>query len=685
MSPTGSAKRRISICLQMSLAALALAATSCGQQEPPQQEAASGQEALISIPQHRHVRACAAAAAPGFARCHAWIRVNDVTGQIEPDAAAPSANSIKPADLASAYKLDTTGGSGMTIAIVDAMDDPNAEADLQVYRNQFGLPTCTSANGCFKKVNQNGQTSPLPASNVGWAEEISLDLDMASAICPNCKILLVEASSASIANLGAAVNRAAAMGASVISNSYGGGESTSDPTTTQQFYNHPGVLITASSGDSGFGVEYPAAATTVMAVGGTSLVRSTSSRGWSETAWNGAGSGCSARETKPVWQTDTGCARRTVADVSAIADPNTGVAVYDTFGGVGGWLVFGGTSVAAPVVASIFALTGHASATPQYPYSNTTQFFDVVGGSNGTCSPSYLCTAVAGYDGPTGLGTPNGSAMTGGGPPPANDFSISASPASLSIVAGNAATSTISTATTSGSAQTVTLSASGAPSGVTASFSPASVTSGGSSTLTVSTTTGAAAGTFSLTVTGTAASGSHSTSVSVTVTTGGGGGGCTTSTQLFANPGFESGNTGWTSTPAVIDHSNSGSAPRTGTWKAWLDGYGRTHTDDLYQTVTIPAGACSVTLSFWLKITSAETTTTTAFDVLTVTVRNSAGTVLSTLASFSNLNKGTAYVQRTFNLASFAGQTVRIQFHGTEDSSLQTSFFIDDTSLTVVQ
>jgi hypothetical protein len=684
MSPTRSAEGRLANSLISSLAAIALAAAGCGQADPQQKEMASEQEALASISQHRHVRACAAAAAPGFARCHAWIRVNDVTGQLEPLAAAPAPNSLKPADLIDAYKLPSTGGSGMTIAIVDAQDDPNAESDLAVYRAQFGLPPCTTANGCFRKVNQNGQASPLPAPDVGWAEEISLDLDMASAICPSCKILLVEASSASIANLGAAVNRAAAMGANVISNSYGGGESSSDPTTTNQFYNHPGILITASSGDSGFGVEYPAAATTVLAVGGTSLTRASNSRGWTEAAWSGAGSGCSRFGAKPGWQLDTGCARRTVADVSAIADPNTGVAVYDTYGGVGGWLVFGGTSVAAPVVASIFALTGHASATPQYPYSNTTQFFDVVGGSNGTCSPSYLCTAVAGYDGPTGLGTPNGAAMTGGGPPPPNDFSISASPSSLSIVAGNSATSTVSTATTSGSAQTVSLSVSGAPSGVTATLSPTSVTSGGSSTLTVSTTTAAAAGTFTLTVTGTAASGSHSTAVSVTVTTGGGGG-CTTSTQLFANPGFESGNTGWTATPAVIDHSNSGSAPRTGTWKAWLDGYGRTHTDDLYQTVSIPAGACSATLSFWLKITSSETTTTTAFDVLTVTVRNSAGTVLSTLATFSNLNKGTSYVQRTFNLSSFAGQSVRIQFHGTEDSSLQTSFFIDDTSLTVVQ
>jgi len=667
--------------LLQSVVAFALFAAACGGTESPSAEF-KNDSSLATASSHRHARVCGNAAA-GHMRCHAWVRVNDLTGEVQPFV-TPSG--FGPVDLASAYQLPATGGANMTIAIVDAMDNPNAESDLGVYRAQFGLPPCTTANGCFRKVNQNGASSPLPASDVGWGQEIALDLDMASAICPSCKILLVEATSPTIGNLGTAVNTAVALGANVVSNSYGGGESSSDPGTTNQFFNHPGVLITASSGDGGFGVEYPAAATTVLAVGGTHLVRNTSARGWTETAWSGAGSGCSRFETKPSWQHDSGCARRTVADVSAVADPNTGVAVYDSFGSAGqtGWLVFGGTSVAAPVVASIFALTGHASATPQYPYSNSPQFFDAVGGSNGSCSPSYLCTAVAGYDGPTGIGSPNGSAMTGTPPPPpANDFSISASPNSLNIVAENSATATINTATTSGSAQTVSLSASPTPVGVTASISPTPVTSGGSGTLTVSTTTAAAAGTFTLTITGSAASGSHTTTVSVTVTAPGGT--CTATSQLLGNPGFESGNTTWTSTPAVIDGTTAGSAPRTGTFKAWLDGYGRTHTDDLYQTVTIPTGACSATLSFWLKITTAETTTTTAYDKLTVTVRDGAGTVLSTLATYSNLNKSTTYVQKTFDLTSFKGQTVRIQFHGTEDVTLQTSFFIDDTALNVTQ
>ncbi|HEY2028127.1 MAG TPA: hypothetical protein VGH20_02870 [Myxococcales bacterium] len=261
--------------------------------------------------------------------------------------------------------------------------------------------------------------------------------------------------------------------------------------------------------------------------------------------------------------------------------------------------------------------------------------------------------------------------------PTANNFSISASPASVSVVAGNSASSTISTATVSGAAQTVSLSVSGAPAGVTASVSPASVTSGGSATLTIATTTAAAAGTFTLTVTGTAASGSHSTTVSVTLTAAGGT--CTTTTQLLANPGFET-TASWTASAGVLGNAASGvHVPRTGTGFAWLDGYGTTHTDTLSQTVTIPATACTATLTFWVKIDTAETTTTTAFDKLTVAANT------TTLTSLSNLNKSTAYVQKSFNLISFKGQAVTIKFTGTEDASLQTSFLIDDTAVTVTQ
>ncbi|HEX2571996.1 MAG TPA: S53 family peptidase [Polyangia bacterium] len=354
-----------------------------------------------------HAAVCAGPVAAGEARCHARVRIN-------PDGTAAAATTpagFGPADLQAAYNLPSaTAGSGRTIAIVDAYDNPNAESDLAVYRQQFGLPPCTTANGCFRKVNQRGVQGSYPRGNTGWGQEIDLDIEMASAICPNCKILLVEADSNSLANLGAAVNTAAALGASVISNSYGGGEYSSEITDANTYFNHPGIPITVSSGDSGYGVEFPAAANTVTAVGGTHLVRSSTSRGWTETVWSGAGSGCSAYSPKPSWQTDTGCSRRTVADVSAVADPNTGVAVYDSYGSPvsTGWLVFGGTSVAAPIVASVYALAGNAAA-PSYPYSHTSSLYDVASGSNGSCSGSYLCTAGAGFDGPTGLGTPNGA------------------------------------------------------------------------------------------------------------------------------------------------------------------------------------------------------------------------------------------------------------------------------------
>jgi subtilase family serine protease len=303
----------------------------------------------------------------------------------------------------------------MTVAVVDAYDYPNAESDLANYRSTFGLPPCTTANGCFRKVNQNGAQGPYPRTNSGWAQEMALDLDMVSAICPGCNILLVEAASSLLSDLGAAVNTAANHGAAAISNSYGAGEFSTEASAETQYYQHPGIAITASSGDSGYGVEFPAASQYVTAVGGTSLVRaSTTERGWSETAWSGAGSGCSAFIPKPSWQTDTGCANRTVADVSAIADPYTGVAVYETYNHSGGWQVYGGTSVASPIIASVYALAiasngASVGSGASLPYASATALNDVSGGSNGTCGGSYLCAASAGYDGPTGLGTPSGT------------------------------------------------------------------------------------------------------------------------------------------------------------------------------------------------------------------------------------------------------------------------------------
>ncbi|MEU1622481.1 kelch repeat-containing protein [Streptomyces sp. NPDC005722] len=325
-----------------------------------------------------------------------------------------------PADLRGAYGLPAGGGAGRTVAVVDAFDNPDAEADLAVYRAQYGLPACTTANGCFTKVDQRGGTR-YPDPDPGWAGEISLDLDMVSAVAPGARILLVEADSAGVDDLGAAVDRAVALGAGYVSNSYGSnyaffpedpGESAADV-----HYDHPGVAVVASSGDSRYGVAYPAASPYVTAVGGTTLTRDAgTARGWSESVWDhdgaGTGSGCSRHEPKPAFQKDAGCAGRTVADVSAVADPATGVAVYDGYNG-GGWGVAGGTSASAPIIAGVYAV---ADAPVAGTYPNTYSYarggaglHDVTDGANGRCAPAYLCSAGPGYDGPTGLGTPDGT------------------------------------------------------------------------------------------------------------------------------------------------------------------------------------------------------------------------------------------------------------------------------------
>ncbi|MFK0177544.1 peptidase S8 [Streptomyces xanthochromogenes] len=361
-----------------------------------------------------NVKPLCASQAAGTMHCLALERTDVKQHRGITAEAAPTG--FGPADLQKAYNLPADGGSGQTVAIVDAQDDPNAEQDLATYRSQYGLPACTTANGCFKKVDQNGGTN-YPTADSGWAGEISLDVDMVSAVCPQCHILLVEATSANMDDLGAAVNRAVTMGAKFVSNSYGGSEDASDTTADSQYFNHPGVAITVSSGDSGYGVEYPAASQYVTAVGGTSLKQDSSTRGWSESVWGtsaggeGAGSGCSAYDPKPSWQKDSGCARRAVADVSAVADPATGLAVYDSYQ-ANGWNVYGGTSASSPIIAGVYALAGAPAggSTPSsFPYAHTGSLNDVTTGANGSCS-DYLCKAGAGYDGPTGLGTPNGTA-----------------------------------------------------------------------------------------------------------------------------------------------------------------------------------------------------------------------------------------------------------------------------------
>jgi hypothetical protein len=323
-----------------------------------------------------------------------------------------------PADLRSAYEEPSEfAGSGQTVAIVDAYDDPKAESDLAVYRSRYGIPVCSTAGGCFKKVNQTGG-SKYPLAEAGWAVEISLDLDMVSAACPNCHILLVEASSNTDANLDTAEDEAATLGATEISNSWGG-EEFSGENSDDAFFDHPGVPVTAAAGDSAYGAEYPAASPDVIAVGGTALTQASNTRGWSETAWNETGSGCSVYEPKPAWQTDKGCADRTGNDVAAVASTETPVSVADSYKlpaefsvPEAGWTLVAGTSVSSPFVAGTMALANAyarsfpgADALYQEAAQNGTGVLDdVVSGSNGSCG-TYLCNAGPGYDGPTGLGS----------------------------------------------------------------------------------------------------------------------------------------------------------------------------------------------------------------------------------------------------------------------------------------
>jgi chitodextrinase len=356
----------------------------------------------------------------GASRCLARQRVDTNAKTLKPAPRGKLATNdlvgdngaYSPAYLQSAYNVPSDK-PGATVAVVDAFDDSRAESDLAYYRSYFGLPACTTANGCFRKVDQRGGTN-YPAGNGTWATETSLDLDMVSAICPNCKILLVEADTNYTPDLGAAVNTAVALGASAVSNSYGRSEYSGEASDNGLYYDHPGVAVVASSGDGGYGTQFPAASPDVVAVGGTTLHQATSTgtRDAAETVWSGSGSGCSLFMPKPSWQHDTGCSGRAIADVSAVADPSTGVWVWDTYPLGGGWTILGGTSVAAPIVAALYGLTGNPAGSsvdmPAAPYGDVADLNDVTSGSNGSCG-SYLCTAAAGYDGPTGLGTPNGA------------------------------------------------------------------------------------------------------------------------------------------------------------------------------------------------------------------------------------------------------------------------------------
>lgn len=342
----------------------------------------------------------------GVASCHA-LRRTDITANASLLVPASILPGLQPTDLQTAYGLtgNIGAGTGQTVAVVVAYDNPALASDLAVYRNEFRLPSCTVANGCLSFVFEK---KVKPSKDPSWAAESDLDVDMVSAICPQCKIVVAEAASNQIADLAAATGSAVAAGATEVSNSYSVPE---DPAFAQyaSVYNVPGVPMTAGAGDSGYGtVAFPASLASVTAVGGTSLVEIAGSAP-SETVWGSTGSGCSALEAKPSWQTDSGCAMRTNNDVAVVGDPATGVATY--MSALGGWNVFGGTSVGAPIVAAMYALAGNGRSLvgASNLYANPSAFRAVLG-SSGTCSPSYLCNGGSGFNGPAGLGAPTGLA-----------------------------------------------------------------------------------------------------------------------------------------------------------------------------------------------------------------------------------------------------------------------------------
>jgi len=376
---------------------------------------AGGATARAAAPAAPGVARVCGATVPGTEECLADVVINRPIASSDGTIAGYVA-----AQLEAAYKLPISHGAGQTIAIVDAFDDPTAESDLATYRRTNGLAPCTTSNGCFRKLNESGAAGPYPSADPGWGIEISLDLDMVSAACPRCHIVLVEANSENYDDLEQAEQAAVAMGATEISNSWGGQE----PTLDSPAFDHPGIVITASSGDDGYRnwiaepefVNYPAASPNVVAVGGTRLLLNPDNTWLGEEVWNdgaeveavreeagdgAGGSGCSERFNAPAWQRNlpnwaaVGCdERRAVADVSADADPFTGVAVYDSTEseGTSGWNMIGGTSVASPIIAAVFALAGGAHGVA-YPartlYENAAKtpasLHDVLSGSNGEC------------------------------------------------------------------------------------------------------------------------------------------------------------------------------------------------------------------------------------------------------------------------------------------------------------
>jgi subtilase family serine protease len=596
---------------------------------------------------------------------------------VKPNTATPDAtpSGYGPSQYDGAYRFNNIGedGTGITVALWEF--DGYTASDLSTYNSQYGLsgPAATTVSVDGANYNSN------PGDGQG---EVELDSDIVRGVAQKASQLVYEAPNSNQGQIDMANKIVSDDKAQVISISWGGCEAdqgTSEMNSTDNALSQAvaeGMTIYSASGDSGSadcqsgatGVDYPASSPYVSGAGGTTLTVSGTT--WSsEKAWSDSGGGVSTVYAKPSWQTSSG-SKRTVPDISGNADyPGSPYAIYIA----GSWQPVGGTSCVAPLWSGFTALVDqkakaagkatmglinpalYAAATANY----SANFHDITSGSNGGFS------AGPGVDDVTGIGSPIGdtlaNTLVGGGSTGGNTVTVT-SPGNQNTATGSSVNLTVQGSDSAGAA--LSWSATGLPTGLSINASTG-VISGTATT----------AGTYSVTVTAKDSTGA-SGSASFTWTVGSSGGGCTAG-QKLGNPGFESGNTVWSATSGVIGQNNSQGEPaHSGSWDAWLDGYGQTHTDTVSQSVTIPTG-CSATLSFYLHIDTAETTTTTQYDKLTVKLGS------TTLATFSNLNAASGYTQHSYNVSSFAGQTVTLTFTGSEDSTEQTSFVLDDTAVNV--
>ncbi len=664
-----------------------------------------------SVPKHSHLKKAPAALPDTIAAPSGLGMLGD--GVVANAAVTPHitgsgpGNTYLPSDMRAAYYgSGSLTGTGQTVAIFSY--DGYLASDLTLYYSKIGMSSSVPVknvlvggyNGACFGFTSSGQENPNTCDD---GEQI-LDIVQVQGMAPGLSQILFYEGSSSTSVLNQMVSDNTAK---VISSSWGGGDfGTASDAPFKQMAAQGQTYLNATGDSGAFNsstYDPPSLDPYITQVGGTDLTTTGAGGAWSaETGWVDSGGGyyASAGYSIPTWQQTAGvitstnkgsASYRNAPDVAAEANFDNTTADDGQFESG-----YGGTSYATPRVAGYIALANQQAVangkstlgfinpslyTLGLGSSSATVYHDITSGTNPASKGSGSFTAVAGYDLVTGWGSPNGpgliNALVGSSTPTA-DFSLAASPAGVSVTQGKTATTTVTVTDSNGFTGSVALTVSGLPTGVTASFSPASTTT--SSTLTFTASSSAAVGTSTVTVTGTSSSLTHTTAISLTVASSG------TSTQLIVNGGFETGAaTPWSLSTGVLCSNSActGETAHTGSYFAWLDGYGTTHTDTASQSVAIPAGKSTATFSFYLHVDTKETTTTKAYDTFTVQLTNTAGTVLTTLATFSNLNAAGGYALHSYNVAAYAGQTVVVKFTGKEDASLATSFVLDDVTLTV--